>query len=194
MEFVMKVEFIVNNDREISDALKKSSALAKENKFDDAIELLKETLPKMFSAGTSYPGDTYAKIIPYFQKAGHYLEIEAFSIKYLIPEVELKAKKNFSHKSIEIQNAFGSLYVSDIYKKMALCAKREKLKSDESRFNDLTQEYKTKYSELLELGEQTSLQLDYKKAVKKFGSDTHKWSDTVKRKYQSILLAEKGIS
>lgn len=190
----MKVEFTVNNDRKISDALKKSSALAKDKKFDDAIELLKETLPKMFSAGTSYSGDTYAKIIPYFQKAGRYSEIEIFSIKHLIPEVEIKANKVFSHKSIEMQNAFGALYVSDIYKKMALCAKREKFKSDESRFNDLTQEYKTKYTELLELGERTSLELDYKKAVKTFGSDTLKWPDIIKRKYQNILLSEKDFS
>jgi hypothetical protein len=184
----MTVEFIVNSDTEISNELKTSSALAKEKKFDDAIVSLKGTLQKMFLSGTNYPSNTYAKIIPYFQKAGRYSEVEIFSVEYLIPKVEIKAQQSFSHKSIVIQSAFGALYVSDIYKKMALCAKREKLKSDESRFNNLTQEYKTKYAELFELGERKSFQLDYQKTIEVFGSDSEKWPDIFKVKFQSILL------
>ncbi|MDP2716651.1 hypothetical protein [Rheinheimera sp.] len=185
----MKVEFIVNSNTEISDELKASSALAKENKFDEAIELLKCTLRKIFLSDTSYPSSTYAKIIPYFQKAGRYSEIEPFSVEYLVPEIELKAKKSFSHKSSEMQNAFGAIYVSDIYKKMALCAKRENLESDEGRFMNFSQEYRVKYLELLELGEKTSLQLEYNNTLEIFGSDTKKWPDIFKRKFQGILQA-----
>lgn len=188
-EITLKIEIIVKGNTEVSDDLKASSALAREKKFDDAIELLKRALEKIFLSATGYSGDTYAKIISYFQKAGRYAEIELFSVGYLIPQVEVKAQRSFSHKSIEIQNAFGALYTSDIYRKMALCAKREKCKHDESRYSNLSQEYQFKYSELLKLGEQTSLQLEYNQTVEIFGPDTKKWPDIFKRKFKKIVQA-----
>ncbi|MCL1127170.1 hypothetical protein [Shewanella surugensis] len=90
---------------DIPSTLKAATSLAKESKFDDAIDLLKLAIPKMVEA-TGYSGGHYTKIIPYFQKADRYLEGVKYSEKVLIKAVEEDSKRNFKHKCEAIQGAF----------------------------------------------------------------------------------------
>ncbi|SEH07617.1 hypothetical protein [Candidatus Venteria ishoeyi] len=165
----MEVKILVNSDKDIGENLKLATALAKENKFKESIELLKITLEKIFLSGISYPSSTHVKILPYMQKAGQYIEIESFCENYLIPNGQEKVKSSFSHKCLEIQQAFCSLHVSDIYNKMALCAKREKAISDESKFEEFSKKYRAEYEELIEQGEKVEKEKRYKRLINRHG-------------------------
>ncbi len=118
---------------DISDKLKSATAFAKDNNFDSAIEVLQEVLPNM-AIQAGYPHSSYTKIIPYFQKAQRYSEVESYCESVLLPLVKQDCEKAFGHKPSETILAFYNLHVSMVYEKLALCSKREKNKEDEKRF------------------------------------------------------------
>ncbi|WP_305814603.1 hypothetical protein [Photobacterium leiognathi] len=60
--------------------IKTASALAKDKKVNEAIEVL----DSFYSRGEA-SRDDLIKIIPYFQKAGRYSEVEAYCEKIIVP-------------------------------------------------------------------------------------------------------------
>ena len=117
----------------ISENLKSATAFAKDKNFDSAIELLQKVIPNM-AIQAGYPYSSYTKIIPYFQKAQRYSEVESYCEVVLLPLVKRDCEKTFGHQPKETVLAFYNLHTSMIYEKLALCAKREKNKIDEKRF------------------------------------------------------------
>ncbi|GAA60771.1 hypothetical protein P20652_2638 [Pseudoalteromonas sp. BSi20652] len=77
---------------DISENLKSATAFAKDKNFDSAIELLQQVLPSM-AIQAGYPYSSYTKIIPYFQKAQRYSEVELYCEAVLIPLVKRDCKK-----------------------------------------------------------------------------------------------------
>lgn len=118
---------------DISSGLKQATALAKEKKFDLAIELLMKLLPAMAIQG-GFPHSAYTKIVPYFQKAGRYAEVEEYCNNFLFTLIKKECKNTFGHQSSETINAFINLHSSMVYDKLRLCAKREKQSADIVRF------------------------------------------------------------
>jgi len=118
---------------DISTQLKQATVFAKEKEFNQAIDLLIEILPLMATQG-GFPHSAYTKIIPYFQKAGRYSEVEQFCKTYLFVSIKRECEKTFGHQPRETITAFIHLHTSMIYDKLLLCAKREKLKEDMERF------------------------------------------------------------
>ncbi|MEF1220959.1 hypothetical protein REH76_24905, partial [Photobacterium damselae] len=84
--------------------IKTASALAKDKKFNEAIEVL----DSFYSRGVA-SRDDLIKIIPYFQKAGRYSEVEAYCEKIIVPYLKKDNESVFSHKCVEIQGAFFNL-------------------------------------------------------------------------------------
>ena len=119
---------------DISAQLKQATVFAKAKEFNQAIDLLMELLPLMSTQG-GFPHSAYTKIIPYFQKAGRYSEVEQFCKTYLFLSIKRECEKTFGHKPCETITAFIHLHTSMIYDKLSLCAKREKLSEDMERFN-----------------------------------------------------------
>ncbi|WP_017219792.1 hypothetical protein [Moritella dasanensis] len=120
---------------DISVNLKEATTLAKSKNYDQAIELLIELLPIMASQG-GFPHSAYTKIIPYFQKAGRYSEVEEFCKTYLFISIKRDCDKTFAHKPKETGSAFIHLHTTMVYDKLLLCAKREKCQDDMARFQN----------------------------------------------------------
>lgn len=171
---------------DIREATKRATSLVKEGKFDDAVEQLKLVVPEMAKVGGFARGG-YTKVIPYFQKAGRYQESIEFSERVIIPAIEEDCLKAFNHKCREVQQAFQSLGMSEVYDKLRLCAKREKIPSDESKYEQLSIEAHERYTELLEIGEKIELKKEYKENLTIFGSDTGKWPRVLLKRFDSLL-------
>ncbi|MCC4860690.1 hypothetical protein [Vibrio splendidus] len=93
-------EFI---DREISDLIKKASAEDKKNNFILAIELTKKALSKIEQSNLLYSNASYTKVIPYYQKAGLYSEVEKYCLDELVPSIREALKKGMSQRCTETQ-------------------------------------------------------------------------------------------
>ncbi|WMO12564.1 hypothetical protein [Pseudoalteromonas piscicida] len=120
---------------EINEQLKVATSLAKENSFDEAIELLQAIIPQMGQIG-GYSHSSYTKIIPYFQKAGRYSEVEEYCKNDLFEAVVTDCKNVFGHQSDETIKAFIHLFKYKIYDKLRLCAQREKDFDSKRRFEE----------------------------------------------------------
>ncbi|GIU09190.1 MULTISPECIES: hypothetical protein [unclassified Shewanella] len=171
---------------DIREATKRATSLFKERKLDDAVELLKSVVPEMAKVGGFTKGD-YTKIIPYFQKAGRYQESVEYSENVLVPAIEEDCRRTFNHKCREIQQAFQSLGISEVYDKLRLCAKREKIPSDESKYGKLSIEAYERYTELLETGEKIELKKEYNENLTIFGSVTGKWPRGLLKRFDSLI-------
>jgi hypothetical protein len=171
---------------DIHEATKSATRLAKEGKLDDAIERLKSIIPEMAKVG-GFTSGGYTKIIPYFQKAGRYQESIEFSKNVLPLAIEKDCQKTFHQKPLEIQQAFYNLEISAIYDKLRLCAKRENIPRDESKFEQLSIEAFDLYTELLDKGEKIALNKEYKESLTIFGLDTNKWPKVLLIKFDSLI-------
>ncbi|MEJ6122254.1 hypothetical protein MT390_10330 [Vibrio sp. 2-Bac 85] len=163
------------------DLVKQATSLAKLKKYDEAIYLLNEL---RVNHKISYS----EKIIPYYQKAGRYNELEKYCIEFLIPMDSRAAQDDFSHKCKELQRAFISLSVYKIYNKLALCAKREKLKTDESKFLKEASSYYHLYETNLALGERIELDLEFREAKEIWGANYSEWPTSYKDRFSNYIL------
>ena len=162
------------------DLVKQASSLAKLKKYDEAIDLLNDLrITDQVSCSQ--------KIIPYYQKAGRYSELEKYCIEVLIPMDSRHAQDTFSHKCKELQHAFISLSVYKIYIKLALCAKREKLKHDESRFSAKASSYYDLYETNLAEGEKVELSLEFIQAKDIWGIDYQEWPKSYKNRFSDYI-------
>lgn len=125
---------------DINTLMKSATALAKEYRFDEAIELLKNLVPSMAKQG-GFSHAQYAKIIPYFQKAGRYSEAERYCESVLLKATKSDCYKTFAHQPKATREAFSNLHTSKIYDKLRLCAQREKLPGEVKRFKALEQRH-----------------------------------------------------
>ncbi|EIJ0971150.1 hypothetical protein LH716_004240 [Vibrio vulnificus] len=162
--------------------IKTASALAKDKKFNEAIEVL----DSLYSRGKA-SRDDLIKVIPYFQKAGRYSEVEAYCEKVIIPNLKKDNESVFSHKCSEIQDAFFNPALHKMYAKLSLCAKREKVKMDEERFGKLSDDAFGKYQSQLTLGESIEDRKGFEQVLETFGQDPDEWPSIFKMKYQHFL-------
>lgn len=180
----MEHEFI---DREISDLMKKSSAEAKKKNFILAIEFSKKALRKIEQSNLLYSHASYTKVIPYYQKAGLYSEVEKYCLDELVPSIREALKKGMSQRCTEVQEVHFYQYIARIYDKLRLTAKREKNREDESRFIREHNAYENKWLELQSRAERLELEKEYKEMLEVFGTDTSSWSDFIKKRFESLL-------
>tara|TARA_R110002012_G_scaffold309334_1_gene516289 strand:- start:26 stop:463 length:438 start_codon:yes stop_codon:yes gene_type:complete len=120
---------------EMNEQLKIATSLAKEKRFDEAIELLQTIIPQMGQIG-GYSHSSYTKIIPYFQKAGKYFEVEEYCKGDLFAAVVTDCRNVLGHQPEETINAFIHLFTCKIYDKLRLCAQRESDLDSKLRFED----------------------------------------------------------
>lgn len=171
---------------DIRETTKKATNLAKCGKFNDAVEQLKLIVPEMAKIG-GFTRGSYTKIIPYFQKAGRYQEGIEYAESILIPAIKHDCQKIFNHKCKEIQQAFQNLGISEVYDKLRLCAKRERIPNDESKYEQRSIDAYERYIELLKKGEEIELKKEYKQTLATFGSDTGKWPKVLLNSFNSLI-------
>ncbi|WP_417699025.1 hypothetical protein [Pseudoalteromonas lipolytica] len=162
--------------------LKLATSKAKEGLFDEAIEVLLLA----YQSGISSEADTL-KILPYYQKAGRYNELERLCQEYFIPQLEQLNHSAFSHKCEEIQKSFLSLKLHKLYAKLALCAKRENHTEDEKRFISISQYYYRAYEELLEQGTKIEELKEFKNIVERYGKNSNMWPKLFQKKFSKYL-------
>jgi hypothetical protein len=175
----MSVDMLFKYDVAIYDSIKDASAKARERDFDGAIEIMKNVLDKIWASNDRFTDDTYTKILPYFQKAGRYSEAIDFSENVLIPKL---AKKHSPLMTTD--RAFMCLYVSRIYGKLALNAKREKNLEDETFYKNLANEIYESYDELREKGAEEDLKSEYLYISELWGSDVSRWPSSLKERFK----------
>lgn len=144
--------------------LKAATAKAKEGLFDEAITILIQ----LYKNGIQSDADVL-KVLPYYQKAGRYRELESVCQTLLIPQLENLNQSNFSHKCKEIQKSFLSLKLYKLYSKLALCAERENLIKDEIKYSDLSRSYFSIYEKFLAEGTKIEDLKEFKDIVKRYG-------------------------
>ncbi|ANQ22666.1 hypothetical protein BA893_13780 [Vibrio natriegens] len=161
--------------------IKRASAFAREKEFNKAIAVLNE----VYVQGEP-DVSTLIKVIPYFQKAGRYDELQAYCKNILIPQLSISNKNIFSHKCQEIQQAFENLGLHKLYSKLELCAKREKNEHDRLAFHALSTSHYLEYERYLAIGEKKELRKGFEKMVSIFGEDTNEWPESVRKRYTDI--------
>lgn len=178
----MTLELGFHYDEKVDSLLKSASASAKEKDFNTAISVMKEALESIWISEVSFSPAKIAKIIPYFQKAGRYSDGVAFADKYLIP----KLIEGYNEAG-STDRAFICLYVAKVHEKLALNAKREKIKEDETFFSNKAAEMLNAYAKLIEIGRIEDLKEEYQYMLELFGGDHSKWPDAVLKKFEQIL-------
>lgn len=179
----MEHEFI---DHEISDLMKNASAEAKNKNFILAIEITKKALSKIKQSNLLYSHASYTKVIPYYQKAGLYSEVEKYCLDELIPSIREAFKKGMSHRCTEIQEVHFYQSIARIYDKLRLTAKREKSCEDEIRFIKEYNFYENKWRDLQPRAERLELEKEHKEMLEIFGTDTSSWPDIIKKRFISL--------
>lgn len=149
-----------NIDHEINALIKRASAEAKSRDFVAAIEILKKAYQQTQYSELFYASG-FTKIIPYFQKAGRYDEVETFCVTELVPLVRSEVKRVFSRKVPTMQEWFFFINIAPIYDKLRLCAQREGMSEDEQRFNEEYNIYAQKHAKLRPIAEHEQLRKEY---------------------------------
>jgi len=167
---------------DIYQSIKYASELARKKDFDAAINVMQGVTEEM-SNTSGHSIQHFVKIIPYFQKAGRYSELQDYCSRSLLPAVGNAARMSFSHTNQAMVDAFSSLYKSKIYGKLHLAAIREKKEHDASAFCGLRNRYLHDYQRLLIVGEKLQLTEEYTQAIELFGSDRSKWPDIIQEKF-----------
>ena len=90
-------------DHEISDLMKKATASVREENHDLAVNFVNEALNKIKLSKLLYSHADYTKIIPYYQKAGRYSEVERLCLDKLVPSIRGALQKAMSQRCQEIQ-------------------------------------------------------------------------------------------
>ncbi|NRQ44487.1 hypothetical protein HRH59_18260 [Rheinheimera sp. YQF-2] len=178
----MAIELGFHFDEEVDRLLKSASASAKAKDFDAAISKMKEALENMWVSDVTFSPANIAKIIPYFQKAGRYSDGVAFADKYLIP----KLVEGYDQAG-STDRAFICRYVGEVHQKLALNAKREKIKDDETFFSSKAAEMQDAYMKLIEIARIEDLKEEYPYMLELFGPDHSKWPDAVLKTFEPIL-------
>lgn len=166
----------------VYEQVKHATTLAKAKNYDEAIFLLNK-LYETYDISNS----DITKIIPYYQKAGRYDEIEIYCKKVLIPMVSRTNEHIFSHKCKEIQLAFISLSIYKIYNKLELCAKREKINSDRLKFSIKAASYYQLYETNLTEGNKVELQLEFLEMKALWGLNYDDWPEGFTHKFSSLM-------
>lgn len=167
---------------ETYELIKHATSLAKANKFDEAISFLNE----LFKTHDVSDAEVI-KVIPYYQKAGRYFEVENHCKDVLIPLVKEIMMCTFSHKCTEIQDAFINLSIYKIYNKLALTAQREKKIIDESEFIIKSNFHYQLYETNLAIGEKIELELEFLNLQNIWGTDFNKWPEMFKRRFSGYI-------
>lgn len=134
-------------DKAITELTKTSSKQAKEKDFNGAIDTFDRVL-RLYSQSELFYGRAYVKAIPYFQKAGRYSELNQYCSKKLLPQVNSDVERIFSTKAKSIQDWFVTGVEINIYDKLRLSAKREKISSDEEYYQKAIDRLNIDYDEL----------------------------------------------
>lgn len=162
--------------------LKLATSKAKEELFDEAIDILLLA----YQSGISSEADIL-KILPYYQKAGRYDELEIVCREHFIPLLEQLNHSMLSHKCEEIQKSFLSLKLHKLYAKLALCAERENQTMDEKRFISFSQQYYRVYEELLEQGTKVEELKEFKSIAKRYGKNSNMWPEFLQKKFSKYI-------
>lgn len=174
-------------DYEISELMKVSTVEAKNGNYVQAVGVAKKALNKIKESNLLYGHSSYTKIIPYYQKAGLYSEVEKFCLNELVPDIRLAFQRGMSQKCVEIQDVHFYQCVSKIYDKLRLSVKREKEENDEARFIKEFNFYESKWRYLQPIAEKIEQEKEYQEMLEVFGKDTSSWPEVVRRRFDSIL-------
>lgn len=158
---------------------KQATSYAKAKDFDKAIEILDQLISDLDKYELDH-SSLLIKIIPYFQKAGKYSEVERYVLSRVLPILEKTKQKAFQHKSDMTQLAFIELYLYRIYDKLRLCAKREKQSADEQRFTAESKSHYGNYERYLALGMEHDKKMERAELAELFGGDVNYWPDSLK--------------
>lgn len=162
--------------------IKLATAKAKESKYDEAIDILES----YYHEGEASDADLI-KILPYYQKAGRYKELVSVCNKVIIPKLNKVNQATFSHKCIDIQEAFLNLKLHNLYSKLALCAEREKALEDKDKYTELGRKYFVDYEKLLVIGTEIENKKEFHDAVKLYGKDSADWPFLMKQRFSVYL-------
>lgn len=171
-----------NIDTEIGELMKLATAKSKENKYSEAVEILKVALSKISKSALLYGHASYTKIIPYFQKAGRYQEAEKFCIQYIIPATAEAIKNGMSQRCKQIQDLHSLQHKSAIYEKLFLIAKREQNTDDQKQFAAKKLEIEQAILTARPLAEEQERQKEIKEMQSVFGANTNSWPEVIRKK------------
>ena len=174
-------------DQEISELMKEATAAAKSKNYTRAVKLVEAALSKIQKSNLLYSHASYTKIIPYYQKAGLYSEVESYCLNYLVPSIRAAFKKGMSQRCKEIQAVHFYQNIAKIYDKLRLAAKREKEIDDEARFLKEYEFYENKWKELKPVAEKLELEKEYKEILDVFGSKISEWPLSIRSRFESLI-------
>lgn len=174
-------------DHEISGLMKDATAETKEGNFIQAIAVVREALSKIKQSNLLYGHGFYTKIIPYYQKAGLYSEVESFCLNELVPDIREAVQRGMGHRCIEIQEIHFYQYIAMVYDKLRLVAKREKEQADEARFFKEYEFYENKWGELQPAAEKIELKKEFEEMIDVFGPYTSVWPDIIQKQFEAML-------
>jgi hypothetical protein len=174
-------------DYEISELMKKATASVKENKPDLAINFVNEALNQIKLSKLLYSSVNYTKIIPYYQKAGRYSEVELFCLDKLVPSVRGALQQAMSQRCQEIQEVHFYQYLSRIYDKLRMVAQRDNKLDDKARFIKEYNFYEAKWRELQPLAQKIELKKEFEEMKELFGSDFTIWPRVIKDRFESFI-------
>jgi hypothetical protein len=160
---------------------KQATELHKAGDTDGAIELLKSINPLMAQQG-DFNG--LLKIIPYFQKAGRYSEGVEYAEHQLIPLISLACKVCFSQRSEQTIESFRLRQTAELYAKLSLIAKREKVPSDLSRFTDLENSLRQQADSMYQVGSDIDFDNEKELMSQLWGNDISSWPEAVAKRYR----------
>jgi len=175
-------------DHEISRLTKASSARAKNKDFNGAITEFDRALLLMSQSGLFY-GRKYVKAIPYFQKAGRYSELEEYCDRVLIPLVEKNIEDVFYDKPVVTKEFFLVGVLVNIYDKLQLCAKRERVEGDFEKYGKRLDSLMAEQNTLRVNSERESLRLEYNDLAKFLGElkdNYENWPKTLRERFKEF--------
>jgi hypothetical protein len=172
-----------SNEYSSYDLIKLASQAQREGQSVEALNIMKEVIQQGTDKGEALDRGVFTKIIPYFQKAGLYLEMEPYCREHLFLHWNRSISRSLGHQPVDIQKAYFFLGVSQVYSKMALAAKREKQNTDEKTFLKEAKHYNTLFAQHLANGEQEQLEIEIKELIEIFGEDRTKWPSVFQRKF-----------
>lgn len=164
------------------DLIKRASSLARKKCFDEAIDVL----ISVYKSGDYNDSDLF-KIVPYFQKAGRYIELESFCEETIIPSLKYVYGNLFHHKCLEIQTAYVHIGLYKLCGKLELCAKREKLKEDELKYRHMASLHLSEYEKYLAKGEVIEEKRNFEEMKEVFGNNVSLWPSSIKEKFKGFV-------
>jgi DNA-binding transcriptional regulator YhcF (GntR family) len=174
-------------DFQISELTKKATIESKAGNHVLAVEIMKNAINEMKQSGLIYSHSSYTQIIPYYQKAGLYLEVEKFCLDELVPLIRNALKNGMNQRCDEIREVHFYQYISKVYDKLRLAAKREKNIDDEARFIREHEFYEAKWTELQVIAQEIELKKEFEEMKEIWGTDMSEWPRSIKKQFESFL-------